>query len=49
MHGDNLRDYEALHRTRAESVEKDKKKIAEFMRRKPYGTGKEGEGEHQAD
>ena len=42
MHGTNLTDYEALHRSRAKGIEEEKKKITEYMRRKPYVTRKEG-------
>ena len=42
MHGDNLKDYEALHRSRAKNIQEEKKKMTEYMRRKPYGIRKEG-------
>lgn len=42
MHGDNLRDYEAMHKAIKENMEADRKKVSDFMRSKPYGTRKEG-------
>lgn len=42
MHGDNLRDYEEMHKTRAREMEAEKARISAYMRSKPYGTRKEG-------
>ena len=42
MHGENLRDYEAMHRARENSLEEERKKRTEYMRSKPYGIRKEG-------
>lgn len=39
MHGDNLRDYEEMHRARTNEIQKQKAKAHEFMRSKPYGSG----------
>lgn len=49
MHGDNLRDYEAMHKAINANIAEERKKVSEFMRSKPYGTGEKREGEHQAD
>lgn len=42
MHGDNLRDYEAMHKAINANIAEERKKVSEFMRSKPYGTRKEG-------
>lgn len=42
FHGENLRDYDAMHRARENSLEEERKKRTEYMRRKPYGIRKEG-------
>lgn len=42
MHGDNLKDYEAMHKAINANIAEERKKISDFMRSKPYGTRKEG-------
>lgn len=46
MHGDNLRDYEQMHKARHNEIETFQKKAHEFMKRKPYGIKKEIPSEH---